>query len=85
MSILGYIDLHCDSLLRIHNKYEPDNLLENSKLSVDFDGIQGDFEIADSSEIPLLFQALKKAGWSDDLIDKFKSKNVMRVIKEVLN
>lgn len=53
-------------------------------LGSDFDGIQGDLEIAKSSEMPLLFKALKEDGWSDDLIDKFKSENVLRVIKEVL-
>jgi len=40
MIVLGYIDLHCDSLLRIYNKYEQDNLLENNKLSVDFKGLK---------------------------------------------
>jgi len=54
-------------------------------LGSDFDGIQGDLEITKSSEMPLLFKALKKDGWSDDLIDKFRSENVLRVIKEVLN
>ena len=54
-------------------------------LGSDFDGIQGDLEITKSSEMPLLFKALKKDGWSDDLIDKFRLENVLRVIKEVLN
>lgn len=125
---MGYIDLHCDSLLRIYNKYEQDDLLENDQLSVyfkglnaggalaqffavfmpdqtaleelnlkniggesvlalgsDFDGIKGDLEISRSSKMPLLFKALKNYGWNYDLIDKFKSENIKRVIKEVLN
>jgi membrane dipeptidase len=34
--------------------------------------------------MPLLFKALKKNGWSDDLIEKFKAKNALRIIKDVL-
>jgi membrane dipeptidase len=53
-------------------------------LGSDFDGIHGNLEIERSNKMPLLFKALKKNGWSDDLIDKFRVENALRVIKEVL-
>lgn len=37
---MRYIDLHCDSLLKIFNKYEQENLFENNNLSVDFKSLQ---------------------------------------------
>jgi len=53
-------------------------------LGSDLDGIQGNLEIDSSQKMPLLFKALKNDGWSTDLIEKFKAKNALRVIKEVL-
>lgn len=53
-------------------------------LGSDLDGIQGNLEIDSSKKMPLLFSALKRDGWSDDLIDKFRSKNALRLIKDVL-
>lgn len=37
---MRYIDLHCDSLLKIFNKSEQENLFENNNLSVDFKSLQ---------------------------------------------
>ena len=53
-------------------------------LGSDLDGIEGNLEIESSKKMPLLFSALKKDGWSDDLIEKFRSENALRLIKEVL-
>ncbi len=53
-------------------------------LGSDLDGIHGNLEIDSSQKMPLLFKALKNDGWSADLIEKFKAKNALRVIKEVL-
>lgn len=50
----------------------------------DFDGISGNLEISSVDKMPLLFEALAKAGISSDTIDKIAYKNVERVIKEVL-
>lgn len=53
-------------------------------LGSDLDGIHGNLEINSSSKMPLLFKALKNDGWNFDLIEKFMTKNALRVIKEVL-
>lgn len=53
-------------------------------LGTDFDGITGNLEIDSVDKVPLLFDALKKSGWSDDLIEKFAYKNALRVIKDTL-
>ena len=48
----------------------------------DFDGISGDLEISGPDKMELLFDGLKKAGFSDDDIDKVAYGNVLRVIRE---
>lgn len=53
-------------------------------LGSDLDGITSNVEIDSSDKMPLLFHALKKSGWSDDLIEKVAYKNVLRVIKDTL-
>ncbi len=51
-------------------------------IGTDFDGIGGTQEIADSSMLPMLWDALKKEGFHESEIEKIAYKNVMRVIKE---
>lgn len=51
-------------------------------LGTDFDGIFGTQEISDSSMLPLLWDALAKAGFHESEIEKISHKNVLRVIKE---
>ncbi|MBQ8604665.1 MAG: dipeptidase [Oscillospiraceae bacterium] len=51
-------------------------------LGTDFDGIGGTQEIADSSMIPLLWDALKKEGFHESEIEKISHGNVLRVIRE---
>ncbi|MBQ3587648.1 MAG: dipeptidase [Oscillospiraceae bacterium] len=51
-------------------------------LGTDFDGIGGTQEIADSSMLPLLWDALKKEGFHESEIEKISHGNVLRVIRE---
>ena len=53
-------------------------------LGSDLDGIGGNLEIDSCDKIPLLFEALERAGWSSRLIEKFAYKNSLRVIEEVM-
>lgn len=50
----------------------------------DFDGIRGNLEVDSCDKMPLIFQALKKAGWSEGLIEKAAFKNALRVIKDTM-
>ena len=47
----------------------------------DFDGIEGKLEISEPNEMEKLADALKKAGFASEEIDKIFWKNAMRVIK----
>lgn len=59
--------------------------LENlQKGLTDFDGIDGRFDIGSPDEIPLLFQALEKSGFTPNQIEKIAYKNAERVISEIL-
>ena len=53
-------------------------------LGSDFDGIGNPVEMGDASGMPLLGEALGKAGFHESEIDKIFSGNVMRVYREVL-
>ena len=53
-------------------------------LGSDFDGFEGSCELVDCSRFPLLTDAISKAGYSDDEIEKICWKNAMRVIEQVL-
>lgn len=53
-------------------------------LGTDYDGVEGNFEIPGPQDMPLLFQALNQAGWSEDLIEKFAYKNAMQFLEDVL-
>ncbi len=52
-------------------------------LGSDFDGITHNLEMKDSSMLPLLEDALKKAGFSSSDIEKIFYKNVLNLYKEV--
>lgn len=52
-------------------------------IGTDFDGIHGKLEIATPSDMPLLFDALLKAGLTQSALDKMKHSNIMRVFNEV--
>lgn len=53
-------------------------------LGSDLDGIRGNLEIDSIDKMSLLFDALRKEGWSEDLIEKLAYKNILRVIKDTL-
>lgn len=53
-------------------------------LGSDLDGIRGNLEIDSIDKMPLLFEALRKEGWSEDLIEKLSYKNTLRVIKDIV-
>lgn len=50
----------------------------------DFDGIGGNLEVKDASMMQMIFEALRKEGFSEDQIEKIAYTNVLRVIKETL-
>lgn len=53
-------------------------------IGTDFDGIGGELEIADCTQMELLFTALRKRGLSEGQIEQIAYGNVMRVIADVL-
>lgn len=53
-------------------------------LGSDFDGIRQNLELKDASYMPVLYQALRDANFSEEDIEKIFYKNVLRVYKEVL-
>ncbi|MFR5876584.1 MAG: dipeptidase [Eubacterium sp.] len=52
-------------------------------VGTDFDGIHGELEIKTPADMPLLFDALLKAGLTQSELDNMKSGNIMRVFNEV--
>lgn len=57
---------------------------ESVGFGTDFDGIDSRLEIDKADKMPLLIDALKKAGLSAAVIDKICCQNVLRVIREVI-
>ncbi len=53
-------------------------------IGTDFDGIDGRFELSDCSKMQLLFNAMEKAGFTYEQIEKIAFRNVERVLKESL-
>lgn len=53
-------------------------------LGSDFDGIHGELEIGNSSQVPLLAKALQMEGFSEDEIDQIAEKNVLRVMRDTI-
>lgn len=53
-------------------------------LGTDFDGIEGSFEIGRPAQMYLLFEELSRRGLSQRQLDKIKSGNVLRVMREAL-
>lgn len=70
----------CDHVIHLIDK----GGIECVGIGTDFDGISGEFEIADCTDMELLFAALHLRGLSDDAIDKIAYGNVARVIKDTL-
>lgn len=57
--------------------------LECAALGTDFDGIGGELEIRDPLQMELLFEGLRKAGFSQDEVEQIAWKNAVRVLKEI--
>lgn len=55
---------------------------ECAGIGTDFDGIGGEFEIVDCTQMSLLFDALHRKGLSWDVIEKLAYQNVARVIRD---
>ncbi len=53
-------------------------------IGTDFDGIYGEFEIADCTGMPLLFEELRRRGLPESAVEKIARGNVERVIRDVL-
>lgn len=53
-------------------------------LGTDFDGVEGQFEIKQPTDMSILFEALEQAGWSMDLIEKFAYQNVLATLREIM-
>ncbi len=49
-------------------------------LGSDFDGIGGELEIDGSDKLPLLYEALKKSGFSNRVLNKMWSENALRLL-----
>lgn len=58
--------------------------IESIALGTDFDGIEGELEIASIGEIDQLILALEKSGFHTEEIEKILNKNVERLIRECL-
>ena len=58
--------------------------IDTASIGTDFDGISGKFEIGSPKDMHLLFEALDKAGFTDDEIEKIAFRNAERVLSEVL-
>ena len=54
-------------------------------LGTDFDGIGSNIEVLGAGKMPLLAQAMEKAGFKTEEIEKVFYKNVLRVYKEILS
>ena len=58
--------------------------IESVGLGTDFDGIDSQVEVKDCSYMYLLYDELKRENFSETSIEKIFSKNVLRVIKDIL-
>lgn len=58
--------------------------IETAAIGTDFDGMSGSFEIGDCSKMQLLFDAMTKAGFTIEEIEKIAYKNVKRVMRDIM-
>lgn len=77
---LSRVSRICDHVLHLIDK----GGIEAVGIGTDFDGIGGEFEIAECTDMQLLFAALHMRGLSEEAIEKIAYGNVARVIREVL-
>lgn len=53
-------------------------------IGTDFDGVKGKFDVGSPDQMPQLFRALERNGFSENLIEKIAYRNAERVISEVM-
>lgn len=53
-------------------------------LGTDLDGIEGELSIPTSRELPVLWEALKKEGFTENELEKFSEGNARRFIRDVM-
>lgn len=58
--------------------------IDCAALGSDLDGIEGKLEIGSCDRMPMLFEALGKAGFTEDEIQRIAWKNARRVMEDVL-
>ena len=58
--------------------------IDGVAIGTDFDGIEGSLEINGCDKMHLLYDALIKAGFTTEEVDKISHKNVLRVMKEAV-
>ena len=58
--------------------------IEMMALGSDFDGIEGNLELAGGSDLPKLYDALLKAGFHESEVDKIFYQNALRIFKELI-
>lgn len=68
---------HVEHLIRIGG-------VECAGIGTDFDGISGTFEIDDCTKMQRLFDALKRRGIHENVLDKIAFGNTARVIRETM-
>ena len=74
----------CDMVTQIQHVKQVGGI-DTAAIGTDFDGISGKFEIGGPTDIHLLFEALDRAGFTVDEIEKLAYRNVERVLSEVLH
>ena len=57
--------------------------LECAAIGTDFDGIDSNLEIQSPPQMELLFEALRKAGFSQDAVERIAWKNAVRVLCDI--
>lgn len=77
---LSRVERICDHICHLIDK----GGVECAGIGTDFDGIDGDFEIADCTQMAMMFDALHRRGISDDVTEKIAYGNVERVIRECM-
>ncbi len=68
---------HAEHMIRVGGE-------ECVALGSDFDGIQTNEGLPDYTHLPLLFAAMERRGFSDDLIDRIRRGNVRRLLRDTL-
>lgn len=75
---ISRVERMCDHVCHLINT----GGVECAAIGTDFDGISGEFEIEDCTQMTLLFDALARRGFSDGVIEKIAYGNAARVIRE---